>query len=97
MGLKASISKPFAHFVNKGVKIQAKNAVKNQQETMLSLVKDAQNTLFGKDHNFSSITDYQSFTKNIKIAGDFLNNWKDYIAMEKDGDIYRKSFVNIKR
>ena len=34
---------------------------------MLDLVKDAQSTLFGKDHNFSEINNYESFKKNIPI------------------------------
>ena len=43
------------------------NPVKTQNLVFKSLLKSAQNTKFGQDHNFSSIRDYQDFVKNIPI------------------------------
>ena len=38
--------------------------VERVQSQKLNLVKNA-HTAFGKDHNFSSIKNYQSFIKNV--------------------------------
>ncbi|MBP8916267.1 MAG: GH3 auxin-responsive promoter family protein [Chitinophagales bacterium] len=67
MGLKSLFSRPFAAYISRKVKNSAKNALNCQEEIMLDLVKDAQSTLFGKDHNFSEINNYESFKKNIPI------------------------------
>jgi hypothetical protein len=70
MGLKAALSKPFAAFVLKGINKWKRNAVSAQQEMMAMLVKEAQNTSFGKDHHFSEIKDYNDFKKQVPI-GDY--------------------------
>jgi len=67
MGLKAALSKPFAAFVVRGVNRWKKNAVAAQQETMFHLVIAAKDTAFGKDHQFSSIKNYEDFKKNVPI------------------------------
>jgi hypothetical protein len=70
MGLKAALSKPFAAFVLKGINKWKRNAVSAQQEMMAMLVKEAQNTSFGKDHHFSEFNDYNDFKKQVPI-GDY--------------------------
>ncbi|MEJ7558807.1 MAG: GH3 auxin-responsive promoter family protein [Pedobacter sp.] len=67
MGLKAALSKPFAAFVLKGINKWKKNAVPAQQEMLAMLVKEAQNTAFGRDHNFSEIKNYSDFKKQVPI------------------------------
>lgn len=67
MGLKAALSKPFAAFVVKGVNRWKKNAVAAQQETMLQLIDTARDTAFGKDHQFSSIKNYEDFKKQVPV------------------------------
>jgi hypothetical protein len=55
MALKSALSKPFAAWVVSRVNKWKKNAVKAQHKTLKSLVKKAGHTVFGQDHNFSSI------------------------------------------
>ena len=67
MGLKSLLSLQFAkHIVKKNSKWK-KNAVKVQNSLLLSLVSQAKNTKFGKDHNFSEISNYSDWKKNIPV------------------------------
>ena len=67
MGIKAALSKPFAAWVVKGINKWKSNALKAQEETLQYLLKTATNTAFGKDHQFSSIKNYQDFKANVPI------------------------------
>ena len=40
------------------------NAKKYQSKVFFSLIKNGKNTLFGKDHDFSSINTYSDFKKS---------------------------------
>ncbi|WP_069658608.1 GH3 auxin-responsive promoter family protein [Arcticibacter eurypsychrophilus] len=68
MGLKAILSKPFAAFAVYQINQWKNKAVEVQHEVMLSLVKDASLTAFGKDHDFSSIKSYHDFKRQIPIC-----------------------------
>jgi len=67
MGLKSILSKVFAAWVNTDLNRIRKNAVSLQQKTFEQLINKAQNTAFGKDHNFSQIKTHQDFKKHIPI------------------------------
>ncbi|RCH56099.1 hypothetical protein DJ568_04970 [Mucilaginibacter hurinus] len=67
MGLKAILSKVFAAYVNRQLNHQRKNAVALQQKTFLQIVTRAQNTDFGRAHNFSGIKTYQDFKNQVPI------------------------------
>ncbi|SMC48773.1 GH3 auxin-responsive promoter family protein [Pedobacter africanus] len=67
MGLKASLSRPFAALVVKGINKWKKNAVKAQQDTLLKIVGAAKNTAFGKDHKFASIKSYADFKRLVPV------------------------------
>ncbi|WP_158795302.1 GH3 auxin-responsive promoter family protein [Pedobacter sp. L105] len=67
MGLKAALSKPFAAFVVKGAERWKKNAVAAQQETLEQLIHAAKDTLFGKDHHFSEIRNYEDFKRLVPV------------------------------
>jgi hypothetical protein len=67
MGLKAALSKPFAALVVRGINKWKKNAVAAQRETLLGLVAGAKHTAFGKDHDFSSIRNYEDFKKRVPV------------------------------
>jgi len=67
MGLKAALSKPFAAFVVWGVNKWKKNAVAAQKETLALLIDSAKDTVFGKDHQFSSISNYEDFKRLVPI------------------------------
>ena len=83
MGIKASLSLPFAKFIVSKNKTWKNNAVKVQQKTLLKLLKQAQNTVFGKDHSFSIIQNYADF-KNHTPVRDY-EGLKPYIDQIIDG------------
>ena len=67
MGLKSLLSLPFARQIIKKNSKWKKNAVKVQNRLLLSLINQAKNTKFGKDHNFSEISNYSDLKKNIPV------------------------------
>jgi phenylacetate-coenzyme A ligase PaaK-like adenylate-forming protein len=86
MGLKAALSKPFAAFIVKGVNKWKKDAVAAQKETFLQLIDAAKETAFGKDHQFSSIKNYEDFKKRVPVRDyEQLRPYIDrVVAGEKD-------------
>jgi hypothetical protein len=67
MGLKAVVSKLFAAWVNRDINYMRRNAVALQQKAMRQLISQAQNTAFGKDHNFVNIHTYEDFKLNVPV------------------------------
>lgn len=67
MGIRAILAKPFAAYVISQRKKWEKNAVETQLNLMKSLLQQASNTVFGRDHKFSEINDYEQFKQNIPI------------------------------
>ena len=67
MGLKSLLSLPLARQIVKKNSKWKKNAVKVQNRLLLSLINQAKNTKFGKDHNFSEISNYSDWKKNIPV------------------------------
>ena len=67
MGLKAALSKPFAAWVVKGIRKWKEHSLKAQDQTFQLLLKSAAPTVFGQDHNFSSIKNYEDFKANVPI------------------------------
>ena len=67
MGLKSLLSLPFARQIVKKNNKWKKNAVKVQNRLLLSLISQAKNTKFGNDHNFSEISNYSDWKKNIPV------------------------------
>jgi phenylacetate-coenzyme A ligase PaaK-like adenylate-forming protein len=67
MALKSFLSKIFASIVVKGINKWKFDAVAAQENTLKNLVNDAANTVFGKEHHFTSIKNYQDFKANVPI------------------------------
>ena len=51
------------------------------------------NEINNKNDKIKITIEWKEGGSNVRIAGDFINNWKDKIPMEKEGDIFRKEFV----
>ena len=83
MGIKSSLSLPFAKFIVSKNKRWKNNAVKVQQKTLLKLLNQAQNTVFGKDHSFSIIQNYADFKNHIPVRD--YEGLKPYIDQIIDG------------
>jgi len=67
MAIKSVLSKIFASFVVKGIEKWKFNAVDAQERTLQMLVKEASHTVFGVDHHFSEIKNYQDFKARVPV------------------------------
>ena len=74
MGLKSLLSLPFAKHVVCKNRWWKNNAVKVQNELLLSLIKQAKNTQFGKDDNFAEITNY-NIERNLRKHNFIIYNY----------------------
>ncbi len=67
MSIKSSLAKIYAFFVAKQVYKWANKPLETQDKIFKTLIKSAQQTQFGKDHNFSEIKSYQDYKKAVSI------------------------------
>ena len=74
MNLKQTAAKIFAAYANKQTQKWANNPVETQQKVFNSLLFDAKNTLFGKNHHFSDIKTFSDFAKQVPV--------RDYEALK---------------
>lgn len=84
MGLKASLSLPFANWVAKKNYKWAKNAHQTQKKTFEYLIKKASKTKFGKDHGFSNIKSYEDFRSAVPVRT--YEELSPYIELVKNGE-----------
>ena len=63
MSLKSYLSKYLSYFFVKRQNKWIKNALKIQFHTMKNLINESKNTIFGIDHNFNEIKNYEDFKK----------------------------------
>lgn len=68
MGLKGSLAPLFAKYVLKKQKQWMREPEKFQRHTLQYLLKKAQHTAFGKDHNFSAVKSYQDFKQAVPLV-----------------------------
>jgi hypothetical protein len=73
MGIRSALSKPFAAYIAKQTKEWSLQAPRYQEETLHSLVAKAGSTVFGREHDFGSIRDYEDFKSKVPV--------KDYEAL----------------
>jgi len=84
MSIKSFLSLPFAKYIVSKNNKWKNNAIQVQNELMLSLVKCAQNTLFGKNHAFSKINNYSDFKRQIPVRD--YEGLKNYVQKIIDGE-----------
>ena len=82
--MKATLLKPYAHYVRRHVGKMAGRSVAAQQEIMRDLVRTARDTAFGKDHDFAGINTYEDFKARVPI-GDY-EAFKSYADRIRDGE-----------
>ena len=83
MGYKSSIAKLASNVIAPSVYREQKNAVAIQKKLFHSLVQSAQQTDFGKAHNFSQIKNYNDFKAAVKVRD--YEDFRDYIELIADG------------
>ena len=67
MSLKALGAKIFAKRIRKKINKWASDPVGTQERVFRDLIKTAQNTSFGQDHDFKNINNYADFAKQVPI------------------------------
>lgn len=68
--IKAALSKPFAKLIAKRINKWASQPLETQDKVFQNLIKEAKNTVFGKDHKFNTIQSYEDF-KNLVPVRDY--------------------------
>ncbi len=84
MKIKSNLVKPFAHLVARQIERWSQTAVQDQEQIRQYLVKRAQHTAFGKDHDFSKIGSYKNYRQNIPIND--YEGLKSYFDRVKTGE-----------
>lgn len=84
MGLKASLSIPYAKWVKSKIDRAARNAVYEQDRVLKYLVNEAKETAFGRDHDFGNIDSYEDFIKRVPIRD--YEELKPYVERIKAGE-----------
>lgn len=67
MPWKSFLLKPIANFIAKRVKRKAAHAVAAQNRIFSQLIKRAQNTHFGRDHDFANIHSHADYTARVPL------------------------------
>lgn len=68
MGIKASLAKPLAALAVKQINKWKNNPIIAQKKVFISLIQQAKDTSFGKDHNFASIKTYEDFKRWVPVS-----------------------------
>ena len=83
MNLKSLLARPFAGYIYNKIKKGMDTAIEDQESIFKQLIKVGKSTTFGKDHQFSGISTYADFVKNVPIRD--YEQFKPYIEMVKEG------------
>lgn len=67
MKLKSFFSKIYAKKIAEKIEKWSANPLETQEKVFQHLIKSATNTIFGKDHSFSKINNYEDFKKQVPI------------------------------
>ncbi|MEO8774249.1 MAG: GH3 auxin-responsive promoter family protein [Gelidibacter sp.] len=65
--LKSALAKPFALFIRRSVLKWANNPIETQNAVFQNLMNEAENTQFGKDHDFVNIKSHADFISRVPI------------------------------
>ncbi len=83
MGFKSFVVKPVANKIARDIASWSKKAVECQEQIFHGLVRDTEQTVFGKDHHFDEIGTYEDFKKNVPIRD--YEGLRTYIDQIKEG------------
>ncbi|UBZ15847.1 GH3 auxin-responsive promoter family protein [Flagellimonas marinaquae] len=83
MSLKAFAAKIFANRIAKKTEKWVNRPVKTQQKVFNHLISQGKGTLFGKDHQFATITSHRDFVERVPIRD--YEELKGYVQQIIDG------------
>jgi hypothetical protein len=90
VSIKSTLAKPFARQVKKGILKWANNPIKTQEKVFQNLISDAASTLFGQDHDFISINNYNDFVKRVPIRDyEELKNYIDKVVAGEENILWK--------
>ena len=84
MGLKSFFGFWFAKYIVYKNNKWKNNAIKYQEKTLFSLIKQAKNTCYGVDHNFKLILNYSDWKKQVPIKD--YEGLKNYVNKVVSGE-----------
>ncbi|MDW7694612.1 GH3 auxin-responsive promoter family protein [Flammeovirgaceae bacterium SG7u.111] len=84
MGIRSVLSKPFAAYIAKEQKKWSMNPIGSQQKVFDNLISKAKHTVFGQDHYFENIRNYDDFRKNVPIRD--YEDLKPYVERVTKGE-----------
>ena len=84
MGLKASLSKPFARAAMVELRMRTSQPGVAQVKQLNEILKSAEKTAFGKDHNLREGMSLESFQKNVPIRD--YEGLKEYVDRAVKGE-----------
>ena len=67
MGFRSVLSKPFASIVAREQKKWSSSPIETQNKVFSKIIRKAEQTLFGKDHEFSGIHTYEGFKARVEV------------------------------
>jgi hypothetical protein len=67
MSVKSFVAKIFAKIIHSKTQKWVQNPIETQQKVFQNLIASADDTLFGKDHNFSKIKSFEDFASQVPI------------------------------
>ena len=85
MSLKAFAAKIFANRIAKKTEKWVNQPVKTQQKVFNHLVSQGKGTIFGKNHQFSSINSHQDFVERVPIRD--YEELKSYVDQIIEGKV----------
>ncbi|MBJ2123554.1 GH3 auxin-responsive promoter family protein [Flavobacterium sp. IB48] len=84
MSIKSIAAKIFARKIYKQTLKWANKPIQTQHEVFKSLIETAQNTEFGKDHNFNEIKTFEDFQKRVPVRD--YEDLKQYVEKVVKGE-----------
>jgi len=83
MGIRSLLARPFAAYIARQTTKWASQPVRSQQNVFHALIEVGKHTLFGRDHDFESIKNYDDFKRRVPIRD--YESFKPYIAKVLEG------------
>ena len=67
MGFRSVLSKPFASIIAREQKKWSSSPIETQNKVFSKIIRKAEQTLFGKDHDFSAVNTYEEFKDRVRV------------------------------
>lgn len=90
MSIKSLGAKIFASIIHKKTQKWANNPVETQQKVFQSLIRMAQDTAFGKDHQFQAIKTHADFVQHVPVRDyEGLKNYVDRVVAGEENVLWK--------